>query len=266
MTTVIERVLSLLDGVNRSGSGRLARCPAHDDHHPSLSISQTPEGTVLLHCHAGCTVESICAALGLRVADLFAGRLDALSKPKRQRLPVTTYATAREAVEVLERRYGRRSVVRTYHGINGSPVGVVVRWDRPDGKIIRPVSLHDTRWVIGGMRPPRPLYRLLDLASADLVYVVEGEKAAEAARSAGLVATTSAHGANGAAQTDWMPLAGKTAVIVPDNDEAGMCYADEVAQHLLRLVPRPTVKELLLPGLPEGGDLADYIAAREVVS
>lgn len=46
-------------------------CPAHEDRSPSLSIRLTPEGTVLLYCFAGCSTESILAALGLEWQDLF---------------------------------------------------------------------------------------------------------------------------------------------------------------------------------------------------
>jgi hypothetical protein len=59
-----------LEGVRRSGSGWIARCPAHRDRSPSLSICER-KGRVLLHCFAGCTVEEVCSALGIKMADLF---------------------------------------------------------------------------------------------------------------------------------------------------------------------------------------------------
>ena len=55
----------------RSGKGYNGHCPAHEDQNESLSISTGTDGRVLLHCHAGCEVESIVAALGLKMADLF---------------------------------------------------------------------------------------------------------------------------------------------------------------------------------------------------
>jgi hypothetical protein len=54
-----------------SRGGFSARCPAHRDRGPSLSIREGNDGRVLLHCFANCTVESICAALGIQLADLF---------------------------------------------------------------------------------------------------------------------------------------------------------------------------------------------------
>ena len=56
----------------RSGDGWQAKCPAHEDRTPSLSISQGRNGRVLVHCHAGCSVEAVLGQLGLQPADLFA--------------------------------------------------------------------------------------------------------------------------------------------------------------------------------------------------
>ena len=49
----------------------MARCPAHADRSPSLSIRETRDGTLLLKCFAGCSVAAITRAVGLEVADLF---------------------------------------------------------------------------------------------------------------------------------------------------------------------------------------------------
>jgi hypothetical protein len=66
------------------------------------------------------------------------------------------------------------------------------------------------------MPDPRPLYRLPEIPSAPRVIVTEGEKAADAARCLGFVATTSAGGSGAATKTDWRPLAGKEVWILPD--------------------------------------------------
>src|SRR5262245_30986518 len=61
-----------LEGVRRNGAGWVARCPAHEDRHASLSVSEGDDGRVLVHCHAGCAIEAVVAALGLEMHDLFA--------------------------------------------------------------------------------------------------------------------------------------------------------------------------------------------------
>jgi hypothetical protein len=67
----VEELLPRLECVRRSGMGWSARCPAHRDRSPSLSIGESG-GRVLLHCFAGCTTEAVCDALKMRMADLFA--------------------------------------------------------------------------------------------------------------------------------------------------------------------------------------------------
>ena len=57
-----------------SGRGKwVARCPAHGDRRPSLSIRAGEGGRTLIHCFAGCSLKDILAAAGLHIADLFPG-------------------------------------------------------------------------------------------------------------------------------------------------------------------------------------------------
>ncbi len=72
LETPLERLLSRLERVRCHGDSYMARCPAHDDHTPSLSIRTSKTGDVLLHCFAGCSPESVVAACGLSLRDLFA--------------------------------------------------------------------------------------------------------------------------------------------------------------------------------------------------
>ena len=232
----------------RSANGWESRCPAHDDRRPSLSISTNNDGGVLLCCHAGCPTSGIVAALGLTMRDLM-GPIDASkarpaelvnrSKPTNGSGDRKTFATAREAVAALDRQHGKRFALWTYHDGHGEPVGLVARWNRPDGtKDIRPVSRYGTTWRIGGMPEPRPLYRLPELADAECVYVCEGEKASDAIRALGLVGTTSAGGCKASQKSDWAALAGKAVAVLPDNDEPGERYADEVVDPTWQVAPR----------------------------
>jgi hypothetical protein len=66
----VENLVSRLHA-NRNGKGWIAKWPAHHDREPSLSINEGADGRALLKCHAGCDVDLICAALNIRVADLF---------------------------------------------------------------------------------------------------------------------------------------------------------------------------------------------------
>jgi putative DNA primase/helicase len=70
MKSPSEILLERLQGAKQTAAGRwIARCPAHEDRTPSLSIRDAG-GTVLLFCHAGCDAESVLAAVNLGWADL----------------------------------------------------------------------------------------------------------------------------------------------------------------------------------------------------
>ena len=66
----LDALLDKLEGVHGVGGGYAALCPAHYDRAASLSVTEGDEG-ILVHCHAGCTVESVVGALGLKLRDLF---------------------------------------------------------------------------------------------------------------------------------------------------------------------------------------------------
>ena len=53
-------------GGRKAGSGWIARCPAHDDRNPSLSLSTGRDGKVLVRCHAGCDQAQVIDALRAR--------------------------------------------------------------------------------------------------------------------------------------------------------------------------------------------------------
>src|SRR5262245_41759402 len=74
MTSSIETVLSTLRSrgyePKKSGASWASQCPAHEDQNPSLSICEGKDGRALVHCHAGCSAETIVKAIGLTLSDL----------------------------------------------------------------------------------------------------------------------------------------------------------------------------------------------------
>lgn len=260
----------------RSGNGWKSLCPSHDDHEPSLSIGIGNDGRVLLKCHAGCETRVVLAALGLRFKDLNAHDTSAAfsspartagssTKRKGNRSGTRVFATAKEAVAYLESHHGPRSRLWKYRNAVGRPTGMVLRWDKDEGKFFKPVSRVPGGWAIKGMDIPRPLYRLKELVASSPstpVFVVEGEKAADAAIMLGLLATTSPHGSNAAAKADWSYLSGRHIVLLPDHDAAGHRYAAEVCE-LALAAGAASIKILDLSkiwaDLPKGGDIADLV-------
>lgn len=78
----LDGLLARLDGVRQSGPDRwIARCPAHDDRDPSLSVRDAGD-RVLIRCHAGCPAEAVVSALGLELRDLFSEALPSGTRRK----------------------------------------------------------------------------------------------------------------------------------------------------------------------------------------
>lgn len=95
-----EIILSKLEKVQQRQSGQWsARCPAHADKGPSLSIRETTEGAVLLHCFAGCQVNEVLSALGLELHDLYPPRERPANAPKR----TPHLLNARQALDLLDK-------------------------------------------------------------------------------------------------------------------------------------------------------------------
>ena len=134
----------------------------------------------------------------------------------------------------------------------------------PEGAISRKVGLI---WGIPGYDlkgVPRalPPYRLPELLAADpdqLVFLVEGEKDADRLRALGLMASTTAMGAGSARQSDLKPLKGRNVVLLEDNDIEGHQYVTDVAALLPGIAA--SVRLTALPGLPEHGDVSDWLDA-----
>ena len=72
MADALELLKTRLKKMRHRGHGKYtAQCPAHQDRGPSLSIKETDDGMILLHCFAGCDIEQICRAIDLKISDLF---------------------------------------------------------------------------------------------------------------------------------------------------------------------------------------------------
>jgi len=161
-----------------------------------------------------------------------------------------------------------RRFVWEYRSNQGEPIGYVARFDDGKKKEIVPyfkrINGHD--WQSGSATEPRALFGLDVLNQADLkrgVFIVEGEKAAAALRSLGLMAITSQGGSNAAHKTDWKPLNERERVyLLPDNDEAGESYIKAVTAILMSLDKPPALSVVRLPNLPLAGDIVDWITSK----
>jgi len=117
----LDEVLSRLDGVRRSERGWTARCPAHPDRRPSLSVAASANGRALVHCHAGCRYSEVFAALGLEPGGLpRADRADrhadvhrvALTLARRQAWADPLARTVSFISKYIRERYREAAVLR----------------------------------------------------------------------------------------------------------------------------------------------------------
>ncbi len=225
-----EALLNTLDA-RKSGDGFIARCPAHEDRTPSLSISK-PNGRILLHCHAGCEQQSVIDALKAR------GLWDEST-------------ATRKAI----------SAQYDYTDAAGELVFQVVRYAPKDFRQRRPDGAGGWIWNLQGVK--RVLYNLPSLLAAveagETIAIAEGEKDVHALRDIGITATTNCGGAGKWRAEYSATLKDAHVVILPDNDEPGRAHAAQVRAALEGIAA--SVKTINLPGLPEKGDVADWIAA-----
>lgn len=110
MSAAFQMLCSLLEphGLRMHGDRGRAACPVCGGKNRStLSVGQTPEGAVLLKCFkSGCSVESIVAAIGLEVTDLFPPREHSAPPMARRRL-----LTAGQALDLLDAEAGVVAIV-----------------------------------------------------------------------------------------------------------------------------------------------------------
>ncbi len=127
MSAGLDQILARLQGVRRSGAGWMALCPSHSDTNASLSTCEK-DGRVLIHCFAGCSVEAICAAIGIEVRDLF-------TEPRvaRSRVPAVM-RNAEKQIASLRSRLTPRDRDRGVTVVIASP-------ENPDPAIARALAL-----------------------------------------------------------------------------------------------------------------------------
>jgi Toprim domain len=216
-----------LDRVSDAGPGAWrARCPAHDDAKPSLSITTGEAGRVLLRCHAGCPVEQIVQALGLRLTDLFIekGGIQIVAAPLIP--PVAEWLRTSRGLPATE-------IERMWAAYTKRGPAVVFRYLNRIGRV-----LYDKLRLVGGdkvfWRNPAggasALYGSIPLDCRQVV-VVEGEMDLHALRAAGIEGVVSVPDGAGSKLSDALlaPLADVTNVVIAtDADAAG----DELARRL----------------------------------
>lgn len=251
-------------GLKETKNGFKCRCPAHDDHDPSLHISEGNNGKPLIKCFAGCDPEDILTAKGLTWSMVLGGSESrSTANPTSQK---TGFDTFEQTVKWLEQTLMKQLANVYYYRVNEQEIFRVLRFEKEgQEKKFRPVHQKNGKWIIGDPPGPLPLYNVDSINGLSRVFVVEGEKCAEVAISIGLPVVTSAHGSQSANLSDWTPLSDKEVILIPDNNRPGRKYVDDVKNILHKLNSETTVKIVALPNLAEDEDIFDFIERRDSV-
>lgn len=236
----IHDILQRFDNVKGSNGQYTAKCPCHDDKRNSLCIGVGDDGKILLKCQAGCETENVVRARGLTMRDLFTGSMDFpvyAARESKKKSPVV--ATYRYPGGVEKLRRADKSFL----------------WRQPDGK--------------GGWDWHKPKGKLLYTAgdafrAGETVLVVEGEKDVDTLHRLGYAAACGPDGAGQGKCRDYAdpePLRGCICYVIPDNDDVGQEYAEEVCECLQGIAASVHLLDLskVWTEIPEHGDISDMV-------
>lgn len=226
----ISQFLTSFESPKKSGTGWMVKCPSHPDSTASLAIGQGQDGRIVMFCHAGCETKTIVAALGIDIKELFPPQ-----EPVKSNI-VATY---------------------DYRDLDGTLLHQTVRFFPKDFRQRMPDGGGGWIWKTSKRRVP---YRWPELVGHSTIYIVEGEKDADALWAIGIPATCNLGGAGkwGIKETQCLTEIGVTRVIVlPDNDNPGIKHAQEISTRMKN--PGIACSIVILPGLSNHGDVCDWL-------
>lgn len=122
----VDELLQRLNKVKKTGPDKWqACCPAHEDRSPSMSIKES-DGTILVHCFAGCTVMDICGAIGVELTELFPPSLD-------------TWQPQEKPVKIGTMKFAAIDALRCLS--NEGTIVLLSACDLAEGKVLSPAEI-----------------------------------------------------------------------------------------------------------------------------
>ncbi len=228
--TDLHRIAAARGGEVR-GDSAFIPTPGHSPRDRGTSVTRSPgaPGGFLVHSFNG--GDALAIKDGLRADRLIPDR----ERPERARdVAVWEYQDAAGVTRYRKVRMALPDGGKSY------------RLEHPDGR---------GGWAKGRGPAPAVPYRLPDLIAAPAdaqLYLVEGEKQADKLHGWGLLATSLRDW-----RRDWSGyVAGRTVIILPDNDPAGAEQAGKAAKLVEAAGGRAIT--VTLPGLPAKGDVMDW--------
>jgi RecA-family ATPase len=249
-----EHIAKALGNAKQVNGNWLASCPVaghgrgNGDKNPSLSIKED-NGKLLFHCHGGCDQHSVFDAVRER---------NLLPALQRQEYSLALIKGELMTMPQLEQEW-------EYKDEQGETLFVKRRF-KVNSEKGKTYSLHKVDAAgrrLGTMTGARIVpYRLPELINAResgrAIYLVEGEKAADALVSIGAIATTSHAGASHWPEDITQYFTNAVVIVIPDCDAPGWKYAKRVVQALLPVAKAVRVLDFNLPEL--GDDAYEWVA------
>ena len=246
-----EQIAKQLGNAKRANGQWVASCPVpghgkgNGDKNPSLSVSINDDGKPLFHCHGGCSQEEVFNTIkDLHLLPELEERPDPLANIKP--LPVIQFD------DEWEYQDENRTTVFVKQRLKIGESGKTYRLYKIDADGKRSTTLGDARIV------PYNLPAMLDAKSSGrIIYLVEGEKAADALQWIGVTATTAHTGAGSWPEAITEYFAGANVVILPDNDLPGWRYAQKAVDAIFPIAKNIKVVDLGLQG--KGDDAWEFV-------
>lgn len=258
-----RHVLSKFQVKSMNGDEARCICPSHKDKNASLSIKyDKTTDKIMMHCHAGCKIDTILSDVGLTFEDLGTTYEKKESSPNI--VAVYPYVNENgtllfEKVRFKDKKFSQRRYVDGYT-VWGLNYGEYSETFEGSNTYSMKSRSNAKKKICFEQKPS--LYNLPKLINSINngynVYICEGEKDCDTLSKLGLVATTGSHGAgHGKWLEDYCSyFKGANVVILPDNDDVGKQYGNEIARKLKKYAHR--IKIVTISDEPKG-DITDYI-------
>ncbi len=220
------------------------RCPFHEDKHPSMSLNLAK------------------GVWNCRSCNLSGGMLD-FERQMMHSDPEVAWAEIYRITGMEPPKVSRKlAKVYDYTDVTGRLLYQKLRYEPKDFSQRQPDGKGGWWYNLNGVK--KVLYRLPDVVTAKIAFVVEGEKDADNLRDALIAAeikdcvvTTTFDGA-GHWKAEYAPyFTGRMVVVLRDNDAKGKAHQQTICASVKPFAER--VKAVDLPGLPEKGDVSDWL-------
>jgi DNA-binding transcriptional ArsR family regulator len=250
----LRKARRLLDG------SYMACCPAHDDSEPSLHLSESPDGTLLWHCHAGCPQDAV-----QRELERIAGMQPATARPipprrRQQQQPASDAPEMAQALrnfgiaELADAKRLDAEKLIAWHVRELPDGGIEIPYLTPEGEqhaVRYRLALEGDnrfRWRQGDTPILYGLWRLGEWTGSDTLYLCEGETDTLTLWHAGLPAL-GIPGATAWREAWWREVEAFSRIVaIPDADQAG----SQLVEKLRATCPLELTERVQVLQLPDG--------------